>query len=299
MAERGVDPELAASAEGARQALSRTLEQLPDEGGKYADVKQLNSQYLAAVDEELRLLKAGDLAGAAAMDEELTDPAFDAYHQELEREGAEHDGEAARSVTGARVGSALALAVAAIVMAALLWSLERSRSAAAIRNTEFRALRRQASIFATVHDGIIIRDTEGRILDVNPGAERILGLSKQELVEGPTTAASSGVRALTNLSRKVLRDVWRQGQWSGELRLVRQTDGAKLTCETVIVPMHDHRDLPAGTVAIIRDVSERKTAEEAIKRLAYYDTLTGLPNRALFQDRLTQIMAQALRHGLP
>ena len=299
MAEMGVDQELAGSAEGVRQGISRTLGQLPEEGGKYSGLKQLNSQYLAAIDDQFRLLAAGDLEGAARADTLRTDPTFDTYYKELEREVAEHDGEAARAATGAKVGSAVALAVAAIVMAALLWSLERSRSAAAIRNTEFRALRRQASIFATVHDGIIIRDTEGRILDVNPGAERILGLSKQELVEGPTTAASSGVRALTNLSRKVLRDIGRQGQWSGELRLVRQTDGAKLTCETVIVPMHDHRDLPTGTVAVIRDVSERKTAEEAIRRLAYYDTLTGLPNRALFQDRLTQIMAQALRHGLP
>ena len=298
VAERGVDPELAAAVAGVRRDISETVSELPEEGGKYSSLEQLNARYLAAVDREIHLLQSGDVEGAVKVDTANVDPTFSAYHLELEREIAEHNGEAGRAATGARVGSAVALAVAALVMAALLWSLERSRSAAAVRNTEFRALRRQASIFDTVRDGIIIRDTEGRIVDVNPGAEKILGLPKQELIEGPTTAGS-GLRALTNLSGKVLRDIGRQGQWSGELRFVRKRDGANLTCETVIVPMHDHRDLPAGTVAVMRDVSERKTAEEAIKRLAYYDRLTGLPNRALFQDRLSQILAQARRHALP
>jgi GGDEF domain-containing protein len=50
-------------------------------------------------------------------------------------------------------------------------------------------------------------------------------------------------------------------------------------------------------LAIVRDISERVRAEEQITRLAYYDSLTGLPNRLLFKDRLSQAIANARRHG--
>jgi len=50
-------------------------------------------------------------------------------------------------------------------------------------------------------------------------------------------------------------------------------------------------------LAIVRDVTERIRAEEQILRLAYYDSLTGLPNRLLFKDRLSQAMANAQRYG--
>ncbi len=47
----------------------------------------------------------------------------------------------------------------------------------------------------------------------------------------------------------------------------------------------------------VRDISERKQSEEKITRLAYFDYLTGLPNRRLFYDRLRESIAQARRYG--
>lgn len=52
-----------------------------------------------------------------------------------------------------------------------------------------------------------------------------------------------------------------------------------------------------GTYGVARDISERKKAEATITFQAYHDLLTGLPNRALFKDRLTQAIANARRHG--
>ena len=48
-------------------------------------------------------------------------------------------------------------------------------------------------------------------------------------------------------------------------------------------------------LAMVRDITERKQAEEKIKKMAYHDYLTGLPNRALFYDRLQQGLAHARR----
>jgi diguanylate cyclase (GGDEF)-like protein/PAS domain S-box-containing protein len=299
IAEHGVNQELATAIERARQDTNSSLDQLPIENGKYDGLKQLGARYLAALDNELSLLVAGDMEGAVRATAEVTAPAFQTYHAELAQEVTEHDDEAGQAATSAKVGSGLALAVAVIVMGSLLWAWARSRRAVALRRLEDNALQRQASIFAALNDGIIIRDTEGRMVDVNHSAEKILGLSRRQLMNGARGDSTAGVEAITTLSGRMLDSVKSDGRWSGELEFVRQNDGAKLTGEVVIVPMCDHGDVATGTVSVIRDVTGRKAAEEEIRHLAYYDTLTGLPNRALFQDRLSQAMAQAQRHGQP
>ena len=54
---------------------------------------------------------------------------------------------------------------------------------------------------------------------------------------------------------------------------------------------------PVALEMFTMDITERKQAEETIRRLAYHDSLTGLPNRALFEDRLRMALAQARRQG--
>ncbi len=61
------------------------------------------------------------------------------------------------------------------------------------------------------------------------------------------------------------------------------------------VPMEDGRTL-AGLMATVQDITERKRLEEHVHHLAYYDSLTGLPNRLLFRDRAQQALAYARRH---
>lgn len=58
----------------------------------------------------------------------------------------------------------------------------------------------------------------------------------------------------------------------------------------------ENADGSRSALAIMRDITERKRSEDAIRQMAYYDTLTGLPNRMLFQDRLTIELARAMRH---
>lgn len=78
-----------------------------------------------------------------------------------------------------------------------------------------------------------------------------------------------------------------------EEKIVR-LDGTVLDVETASVPFLYHGRRSIQT--IIRDISDRKRTEELIRQMAYYDPLTGLPNRRLFDDRLNQALAQARRH---
>jgi diguanylate cyclase (GGDEF)-like protein/PAS domain S-box-containing protein len=70
----------------------------------------------------------------------------------------------------------------------------------------------------------------------------------------------------------------------------------KIYSETIKRPIIDDKGNILGTVGFARDITDRKKMEEKIKNLAYYDTLTGLPNRILFNDRLSIAMEAAKRN---
>ena len=66
-----------------------------------------------------------------------------------------------------------------------------------------------------------------------------------------------------------------------------------------MTPLADPRGASAGRVLVLRDVSDRRELERDLRRLAYTDPLTGLPNRVLFYDRLDNALRGARRHGTP
>ncbi|MCE5284026.1 MAG: PAS domain S-box protein [Deltaproteobacteria bacterium] len=80
---------------------------------------------------------------------------------------------------------------------------------------------------------------------------------------------------------------------------VVRLDGSRLRIESSVSLIRDAQGRPTGFRGIIRDVTERKRAEENVQWMAYHDLLTGLPNRALFYDRTAMILAQAKRKGRP
>jgi diguanylate cyclase (GGDEF)-like protein/PAS domain S-box-containing protein len=77
-------------------------------------------------------------------------------------------------------------------------------------------------------------------------------------------------------------------------RLIR-LDGSVLDTEINAEIVRDGQGQPSGLIFVVRDVSERKKTEEHIRHMAQHDPLTGLPNRALFSDRLQRSIANAVR----
>src|ERR1039458_6145594 len=72
-------------------------------------------------------------------------------------------------------------------------------------------------------------------------------------------------------------------------------DGSLLWLRTNKLPLRDREGKVIGVIGTYEDITERKVAEERVQYLAYYDALTGLPNRTLLQDRLTKALASARR----
>ncbi len=161
---------------------------------------------------------------------------------------------------------------------------ERRSTEEALRKSEsqYRALVEQAS------DAILVFDREGRILTSNPAAWELFGLSRERLHARPIFELAHP----EDLERDRL--ALRQLGLGHTLRSVRRVAGSDGWVWTEIAS----RRLQDGRFqAILRDITARMKAEEQIRSLAYFDSLTGLPNRELFHQKLEAALGRCRRGG--
>lgn len=158
-----------------------------------------------------------------------------------------------------------------------------------------KELRRAATVFEHSSAAIMVADPAGRIVQVNDAFERITGYSGNE-VRGQWPSALSADRQQANHMAFVRDHILRVGKWEGELWLKRK-DGDTYPCWIGITAVRDAEGDLVSYVCFFSDMSERKASEKRIHRLAYYDSLTLLPNRTLFQDRLHSSLQLAARRG--
>jgi len=167
--------------------------------------------------------------------------------------------------------------------------LGRRREAVGSGQTiEGEAERRLGLLFERSSEGLVICGPQGQIVACNPAAARLFGDSgsalRGRLLLGLVVQEASAGDAAP--ARPRLR--------SGDAS-VRRADGTMVPVEVRIseLPAGDHRQ---GLVQI-RDVSDRQQTRDRLVQLANFDSLTGLPNRALFRDRLEQAMERSRRSG--
>jgi diguanylate cyclase (GGDEF)-like protein/PAS domain S-box-containing protein len=152
----------------------------------------------------------------------------------------------------------------------------------------------QAAALEAVANAIVITDSHGTIIWVNHAFTTMTGYSKEEILGKNPHVLKSG-----NQPESYYVNLWStisSGKvWQGEI-VNRRKDGTTYTEEMSITPVtQGGGNAETKFVAIKQDITERKAAEERIQFLAYYDALTGLPNRTLLQDRLAKAVASARR----
>ncbi|MBY0341156.1 MAG: EAL domain-containing protein [Rhodocyclaceae bacterium] len=152
-------------------------------------------------------------------------------------------------------------------------------------------LREQASLLDKARDAIIVRDLDHRILFWNQGAERLYGWASMEVVGQPIDRLlHKDTLSFEDGTHKVLQ----HGEWVGELRQFDK-QGAPIWVEAHWSLVHDDAGQPSSILAINTDISARKASEQEIYTLAFHDSLTGLPNRQLLQNRLQQAVVSSAR----
>jgi len=169
-----------------------------------------------------------------------------------------------------------------------------SRDITAERQQQYSLLLSE-NVFQHAAEAIIVTDVQGHIVRVNASFEAMSGFSANSVLGYKPGLLRSG-----RVPASVYRDLWtslsEQGHWQGEL-INRHASGSHYTVHCSISALRSSSHELTGYVAIQTDISQLKAAETEVQRLSHYDSLTGLPNRALLLDRLQQLLALSERQN--
>ncbi|MBP6018626.1 MAG: diguanylate cyclase [Burkholderiaceae bacterium] len=162
------------------------------------------------------------------------------------------------------------------------------------RQNEAR-LRVAASVFEHSYDGIVIINPDRLITDVNPAGAQLLGYQQHDLIGQPLASYRPH-----HYSEKFYQDLWgsvaNNDAWHGEVWMQHRLEG-KRPLNTTVIAVRDPDLSILRYIVVFNDISELKAKEVELQRMAHYDSLTGLPNRYLLNDRLQQGIVNARRSG--
>jgi diguanylate cyclase (GGDEF)-like protein/PAS domain S-box-containing protein len=154
---------------------------------------------------------------------------------------------------------------------------------------------RYRGIIENIEDGYYEVNLRGDAFFCNDAYLKILGYSREEWL-------SMNYREYSNKENaqrlfEIFNGIYRTGipvngiEWE-----FRRRDGSVINIEETVSLMRDAQGEPFGFRGVIRDITERKKAEETVRQLAYHDFLTGLPNRMLFYDRFNVALEHVKRN---
>ena len=154
-------------------------------------------------------------------------------------------------------------------------------------------LRMAATVFEHSTSAILITDPAGYIVQANEAFSRVSGYAVSEVLDQLPNMLTVDEQQDAHL-RYVLKQLHQHSTWEGEVWMKRRNGEHYPAWVGITAVLDDEGDL-ASYVCFFSDISERKASEQRIHRLAYYDALTHLPNRTLFQDRLHTALQSAER----
>ncbi len=141
-----------------------------------------------------------------------------------------------------------------------------------------------SEVFSKMSDGVVITDANQRIIKVNEAFTKITGYTTEELKGNTPKAFSSGWHD-KEFYVKMWDEIGDHGHWSGEI-IDRKKNSERYTAEMNIIALRNDKGILTNYIAITNDISKKKEQENLIHNLAYFDSLTELPNRVLFEERV-------------
>jgi diguanylate cyclase (GGDEF)-like protein/PAS domain S-box-containing protein len=191
-------------------------------------------------------------------------------------------------------------AVSVVSLAAILSCLVALNSIHAHSRRQLDVRRKAAEhrtemLLEAASDAVFAIDAEGVVRYASPSAQRILGLRTDQL-SGTAVVALAHPEELDGL-KQWLAGLWRTpGESSRTEARIRRPDGGWMHLDVIGTNRVDDPALRAAVISL-RDIGRRKELEDELSKQAFTDSLTGLPNRALFRDRLEQAVARRRADG--
>ena len=162
------------------------------------------------------------------------------------------------------------------------------------RNQAEQTLRIAATAFES-QEGMFVMDADTRILQVNRAFTELTGYVGGEVIGSHAETLRS-----PRHSRRFYDVIWgqtrRHGAWQGEIWF-RRHDGDEFLAWVTLTAVHGGEQPHMHYVGTMNDITQRKAAEEEIEYLAFFDSLTQLPNRSLLLDRMRKALATSARSG--
>jgi diguanylate cyclase (GGDEF)-like protein/PAS domain S-box-containing protein len=181
------------------------------------------------------------------------------------------------------------------LLRALHYAVERK----ALEEALFAEKERAQVTLNSIGDAVICTDIAGKVTFLNVVAEKLTGCTRYAAAGRPMTEVFRVMDAACGeiaLNRPVVPVLQSSGERLPSNRILVRNDGAVIPIEDCVAPIHDREGRAMGTVIVFRDVSAARAMAKQMTLSAEHDFLTGLPNRMLLNDRISQAIALAPRN---
>jgi diguanylate cyclase (GGDEF)-like protein/PAS domain S-box-containing protein len=148
-------------------------------------------------------------------------------------------------------------------------------------------------VLRSMSEAVAVIDLDFCFISVNPSFSRITGYAEEEVAGQNSSLLDSGQHS-PDFYRRVRDILERTGHWAGEM-WQRRKDDEEFLGWIEMSEVRDSMGIRSHFVAVVNDITDKKRAEQELRYLANYDTLTGLPNRALLSERLGRAIVRARR----
>lgn len=151
-------------------------------------------------------------------------------------------------------------------------------------------------VFTKVSEGIMVTDLHKRIVHVNPAFELVTGYEREEVLGKTPKVLQSGIHR-----QDFYQTMWEKmnldGEWSGEI-WNRRKNGEIYPEWLNITAIKDENGIVRNYCGIFSDLTDRKTSEDELKKMALTDSLTGTSNRYDFTERMQQLIKTSQKYEL-